>query len=44
VGTAHDAGARSVAIASGRVERARLAAADAVIASLEELPAVLEAF
>ena len=41
VRSAHDAGARSIAVTTGRYVAAELAAADAVITSLDELPDVL---
>jgi phosphoglycolate phosphatase len=43
ISSAHDAGCRCVAVATGRYSRARLAAADAVISTLGDLVAALQA-
>ena len=42
VSSAHAAGARCVAVASGAYDAAALAAADRVISTLAELPAALQ--
>ena len=39
ISSAHDAGCRCIAVATGRYGRAELASADAVISTLEDLPA-----
>lgn len=41
ISSAHDAGCRCIAVATGRYGRAELASADAVISTLEDLPAAL---